>query len=1186
MTIKNIIFSVIGLIAISLLIWFVGPLISIGGKAFLDGEVARLVAILIVVLLWALNLVRKAFAAKSANAQIAEGIAGGEPAPRKSRAADGPDRSLEQRAVLGERFQEAIEVLKKTGKKGAGNLYELPWYIIIGPPGAGKTTALKNSGLKFPLADRFGTEALRGVGGTRDCDWWFTDEAILLDTAGRYVTQDSDKEVDATAWQTFLKLLKRYRKRRPINGVFVAISLADVLTQSDRERQLHVRAIKQRVLELYSTLGLRFPVYLMFTKCDLVAGFMEFYDDLGREEREQVWGCTFDLEEPDAPGALAREYELLLERLNERLLSRLNDERDPQRRGLIYGFPQQMSTIRAPIQSFVEEVFRATRFDQSILLRGVYFTSGTQEGTPIDRVMGAVARSFGLSAQRIGALSGSGRSYFLANLLQKVVFPEADIAGLNRRSERARVWLRRFGYFVALGALAAGIAAWSAAYTRNTGYVQKVDEKTEAWNKIAPQPIDVNTPIEEVLKRFDTLRDITTVYDEYEANHARAWELGMYQGGKLGGAAKAAYHRELNRVFVPMLVTRIATQIQRVGRDTDPKYAALKAYLMLGDAKHLEPDFLKAWLQLHWEMDYPRAPDTVKGLLSHLDALLTGGMQAAELDEKLVAETRLALNQTPLAELVYARLKRDALRKTDTPPLVLSEVVGPLGAKAFARRSGKDLGEAIPHFFTYDGYYQDFQPEIKLLAARARSESWVLANDRDELTAAELTKLDGDVTQLYFSDYLKVWQGLVGDLKIVQFRSVPQALEVLEALSGRNSALRALLVTIDKNTSLTRLPGGLDAAAGKLSEKVQRTKDELAKMIGVADKPAADQPAVPGAAVEDHFVQLNSAVKPDKNGVAPIDVTIEALAKLYSELDAMSSAPPTPDAPKQQESLVNKRLKEIAIGQPDPLKDWIMQLTSGAADVAGRQQQAEQQKKISEDTKTLRTAINEAWSSDVLPFCKKAVQGRYPLNPATDAEATLRDFGKLFAPGGLIDGFVKDKLKRFIDNTAEPWKWRTVEDISVGSSEQALMQLQTAAKIRDAYFGAGGDVPALEFAVKAVNIDVKSKAVVLDVGGQQLVFGQNQPNFQNVKWPSPAGGLDAAITFQEWSGRTTSRRKDGPWALFRLLEQAKLERVTADRGVATFRFDDHYVQFEIRATSVVNPLLVDEAHSFTCPEKF
>src|SRR5678809_1739494 len=69
-------------------------------------------------------------------------------------------------------------------------LYELPWYLIIGAPGSGKTTALRHSGLKFPLADVAGEDAIRGVGGTRNCDWWFTDQAVLIDTAGRFTTQD------------------------------------------------------------------------------------------------------------------------------------------------------------------------------------------------------------------------------------------------------------------------------------------------------------------------------------------------------------------------------------------------------------------------------------------------------------------------------------------------------------------------------------------------------------------------------------------------------------------------------------------------------------------------------------------------------------------------------------------------------------------------------------------------------------------------------------------------------------------------------------------------------------------------------------------------------------------------------------------------------------------------------------
>ncbi|MCL7708182.1 hypothetical protein M8368_32950, partial [Enterobacter kobei] len=84
-----------------------------------------------------------------------------------------------------------------------------------------------NSGLQFPLADRFGKTALRGIGGTRNCDWWFTNEAVLLDTAGRYTTQESEQAQDAGEWLSFVDLLRKYRRRQPINGVIITISVSD-----------------------------------------------------------------------------------------------------------------------------------------------------------------------------------------------------------------------------------------------------------------------------------------------------------------------------------------------------------------------------------------------------------------------------------------------------------------------------------------------------------------------------------------------------------------------------------------------------------------------------------------------------------------------------------------------------------------------------------------------------------------------------------------------------------------------------------------------------------------------------------------------------------------------------------------------------------------------------------------------
>ena len=148
--------------------------------------------------------------------------------------------------VLSERFSEAVAALRKMRATASGGksgwrdfislsskdfLYELPWYVFIGGPGSGKTTALINSGLRFPLAEKTGAGSIQGIGGTRNCDWWFTDEAVLIDTAGRYTTQDSHQESDKNAWQGFLGLLKKTRPRRPLNGIFLTVSVPDLLGQ-------------------------------------------------------------------------------------------------------------------------------------------------------------------------------------------------------------------------------------------------------------------------------------------------------------------------------------------------------------------------------------------------------------------------------------------------------------------------------------------------------------------------------------------------------------------------------------------------------------------------------------------------------------------------------------------------------------------------------------------------------------------------------------------------------------------------------------------------------------------------------------------------------------------------------------------------------------------------------------------
>src|SRR5918996_3942706 len=413
--------SLLAALVLALLAWFAGPWIGLGDPPWypLASAITRLVIILVIVLAWGVgNLIGQA-RVRHANRELVDNLA---PDPEQAQVS-------EEEAQLAKSFERALGRLGNTRFRtatGGRMLYQLPWYVMIGPPGSGKTTALTQSGLHFPAGVGAEAAEVRGVGGTRNCDWFFTSEAVLIDTAGRYTTQDSHAPVDRSGWQAFLDLLKKHRPRQPINGVLVALSASDLLAD-DGVREAHGRAVRERLAEIAERLGIQVPAYLMITKCDLISGFTEFFDDLDNEQRQQVWGATFDVDADASPAPLARaEFDRLLERLDLRRLDRLHAESDLERRALTFGFPSQVSLLARPLESFIREAFGADD-EYAPRLRGFYLTSGTQEGTPIDRLVGSMAQTFGIQRPAPLGYGIAPKPYFLTRLLRQVIFGEAGL---------------------------------------------------------------------------------------------------------------------------------------------------------------------------------------------------------------------------------------------------------------------------------------------------------------------------------------------------------------------------------------------------------------------------------------------------------------------------------------------------------------------------------------------------------------------------------------------------------------------------------------------------------------------------------------------------------------------------------------------------------------------------------------
>ena len=1164
--------SVLGLAAISALIYLAGPLLGFGNSRPLESVNARLITILLVVVLWMLNQLRKALRANRANKQMVESLV-------EDDGATEPDRSAEEVETLGKRFEEAVGVLKKSkGKKGALNLYELPWYIIIGPPGSGKTTALVNSGLDFPLADRFGKEALRGVGGTRNCDWWFTEEAILLDTAGRYTTQDSDSQVDSSAWGGFLGLLKKYRKRRPINGVLVAISLADLMTQSEGDRMAHARAIKSRIQELDDYFGIRFPVYVVLTKCDLVAGFTEFFDDLGRVEREQILGTTFSLDESSSPsGAVDRfaaEFDAILDRLGSRVLWRLSSERDIRRRSAIYGFPRQLASLKEPIAGFLGDVFRGSRFEQAPMLRGIYFTSGTQEGTPIDRLMNTVARTFGLEEQMLPAHGGQGRSYFITSLFKNVVFTESEIAGTNRRLEVQRAWLQRAAYAGSLVLTALIIVGWAVSYINNKGLINEATAATQsAAQALDDTPPDNRDPLI-VLPALDAARGIPGSSGDTESGGRLLSRLGLYQGNKLGSQADSAYRRVLVEIMMPRLILRMEEQLRSGGPSPDFQYEALKAYLMLDSRDHYDAEEILAWNKFDLSTNMRREINTVQrdSLFAHLDALFAEQPMPLPLplDQSLIEDTQRVVARMPTEERVYSRLKRKGLGE-ELPEFTLFKAAGPRSQIVFSRKSRADLNEGIPGLYTRDGYQRVFVKESVALTKELIDESWILGPYTPPTTDSAL--LMSRVKDLYLDDFARQYEGLVLDIELAPFSSPQEATNILNILSDPvNSPLLLLLKGVQQETQLDQLPSipGSDGDGSNAATK------KLEQLLGKVKTPAPISTARRQLnRVQSKFKWADDLVGGEDPNAAPIQHLLSLIEELYRFMaTVVSQTGPGGDIPAHvagQGQAVIQQLKMEASRQPAMIQGMLNSAASRSGSIVFQ---------------GVASQLNSEWRSCGLSFCQQAISNRYPIARNSSQEIRLDDFGQFFGPGGIVDTFFREFLANYVDMSRSPWRVRSSGASPIRISSAALRQFERANAIKETFFRGGGAIPSVRFEMTPLGMDATISQFSLSLAGKSISysFGPQIPEY--MEWPGPDQNAEVRIEMSPpIPGGASMLRERGPWAWFRVLDKANITQSGGpERYQVEFKLGDRSAAYELVARSAYNPFRFDELEQFRCPE--
>ncbi|AXF77107.1 type VI secretion system membrane subunit TssM [Erwinia tracheiphila] len=1160
---NRLLWGFVGITALSFIIWVIGPVFSIVDSRPLEPEVNRQISIVLLYIAWGLsNLVPRLY-----NAWLNRKLMGS--LKNGTNASGNPDRKrlTNEDRVLSERFTEAAEMLKKAHFSRAGNhrwmqrfsrqyLYQLPWYVIIGAPGAGKTTALVNSGLQFPLADRFGKAALRGIGGTRNCDWWFTNEAVLLDTAGRYTTQESEQQQDASEWNNFVGLLRKYRGRQPINGVIVTVSVSDLLTQSAQTSREQALSLRQRLMELHEQLGIRFPVYVMVTKTDLLKGFLAYFAKFDKAQRDQVWGFTFPWERSkqadfDLQSAFIQEYALLQQRLDAGLPDTLLQESDAKARAESFLFPQEFAALRPLLADYLDTVFARSNFETQFSPRGIYFASGIQEGLPFDRVMGELNRALLLPQDEAG-LAGSNRWWELRN--------------------RAVLWS---GYIaLVVGLVIAGLL-WITSFGNNKSYLAEVQNKVPKVTDLS-KDLQVNN-LTDLYALLPFLNGVLTLpeSDDFDINHPPITRrMGLYRGGEVSDASMTLYQKSLKQLLMPQVAMLIATWLRNDnGSDADYSYEALKAYQMLYQPKHYDGKFLHAWVVLNIQRNPPQNVTSaqIKQLDWHLMQLLETQIQASPYarDDALVKREQALINQVPLSQRVYGRLKRLLERDDSLRPVSLASLGGPQSELVFSRKSGKSIGDGIPGLFTPEGYWGSFDKNIEAVTASLHDDDqWVLGG---QTQSENKQQTDLAVRQLYMADYMRQWDGLLQDITLNSSADLSQRINAARLLSGSNSPLRKLVINLSHYLVLDKAElaeeKGQDKKEGASASSASNTLQALFH-ANQAITAASQQQQTPEKSVTAHFAPIIELAQPLEKGGKTIafDDFLRQIDDLYRYLTAVQDAANSGMPPPAGDSI--SRLQASAGRLPGSLQNMFTSMAVGASSDTRQR-----------DLDNVRKRINV----EVGSFCRQAIAGRYPLSRSGRTEVTPDDLARMFAPGtGLMDSFFRDNLANKVDTTQTSWRFTPgIDGKTLAGGESVLRPFQQAQSIRDAFFANGATTPSFRVTVRTRQIDNDILTMTLDVDGQQLRYSHGPPAVQLVSWPGPGGTSQVRMQLGLADGTSATLVTDGAWALNHFFDNARLSPgSSALSRQADFNVNGHHVTLEFTPNSIRNPF---QLPGFSCP---
>ncbi len=998
-----------------------------------------------------------------------------------------------------------------------GKLGNLPVILLAGPPGSAKTHTIVHSGIEPELiAGQVYQD--NAITPTRSANLWFARQTAFVDSGGAVAH-------DPARWMRLVKRLTPKKLSAAAGGsgqapraAVVCFDVEEFLKPgASQSIPVAVRNLHARLGDISQALGISFPVYVVFTKCDRVPFFLDYVRNFKNEEAGQVFGATLSIESGQAPGIYAERatqrisaaFDDLFFSLADKRPEYLSREHAGDKLPGVYEFPREFRKLRAMIAQFLVDLSKPSQLRAAPFLRGFYFsgvrpvvvTEMSQPVAPAPAAKsGFEAKSgatgiFSVGQQRAQQTQqpqavGSRRVpqwMFLTHLWNDVVL--ADRAAIAASGASVKTSAMRRVLFASAAALCLLYStALVISYARNAALENRV---AEAARSLAAVPSGgQGLPSADVLRRLDGLRQelvTLTAYQRDGAPFSLRW--GLYSGNDVYPEAYRLYFGRFHDVLFGSTQASLLDTLRRLPATpgpTDtytPPYNALKAYLITtSEWKRSTRAFLSPYLLNRWAegqgVDGERMDLARRQFDFYSDELHYRNPYSSDNEAPTVGRAREYLKKFNADERIYQALVEEASRRT---PAVNYNRLFPNQVVFDARE--------VRGAFTKDGWafmQAAFRNPEKLFGG----EDWVLGPQ----TFANLDRaqLEQRLRGFYLRDFKQEWRDFLKAANVARYASLTDAAGKLGMLSGGQSPLLALFCLVSQHTNVD---------APEIRAAFQ-----------------APQAVVPPACQTQYVASSNQTYMGN-------------LLKLQSSVQQIASSPAGARDPVAAQMTISQAADaRLATGQM--AQTFTIDQESNVPAMT---------RKLLEDPITeverLLKGIGPAElraKGQALCAQFRELMSKYPFNLKSSVRATLDDVNRFFRPqDGALWQFYSQSLTPLMEKQGTQYIGKPG---AMAVTPGFLNFFNRAAAFSDAAYPGGAQQPRLAYTLRS-DLTGVNQTIALTIDGQNFSNSTGKSSAKQFVWPGSSSGATLQVKFGgegfNWP------RYDGLWAAFEFFGDAE-----------------------------------------------